>query len=374
MADFPTRLDLFSLGAAAFARATQIDPEEVYVEGSNANLFVGATATVGAAILRQLLYKERAQFLDGAEGELLDRRAWDRERMLRKGASPALGGVRFYRASSALGAGSIAAGTKLASTPGAEYITTTTANFGSSSLVSTADVRAVVAGKAAQVGANQIRKFASGAPFDPSIKVNNDAPTAGGEDVEGDDLFADRVRGFWQAARRGVAGAIEFGALLVPGVTSARAIEALTFGGLPARVVSLYIADSSGVASDQLADQVRQQLEDYRAGGICVLVFPSLPQIVPVSLRLVFSANIDTRTLGEAVRAAVVEYVNSLSVNQPLGLADLLAVLKRFSSSGLIVSDDVNGPGSKILEPAGDVVPGPGQTLRTTPGDVDLAA
>jgi uncharacterized phage protein gp47/JayE len=226
-----------------------------------------------------------AQTLDGASDTDLDRYAWDRYQETRKGASPALGSVRIYRTSLAGGAGTIPVGTSLRTLAGTEYLTTTVASLGIGDLSTTADVRAAQAGKSTQVGANGIRKFSQAALlFDPTLLVNNDDPTAGGEDAEDDETFRNRIRNFWASARRGILAAIVQGATSVPGVVSAQAIEAFTGGGLPARVVTLYISDSSGVASRALAQQVEAALNDYRAAGIAVIVNTSIPLIVDVEL------------------------------------------------------------------------------------------
>jgi uncharacterized phage protein gp47/JayE len=368
--DVVTRLDLYAIGRDyVVQRAKKIDPTMVDVEGSDVNVFVGSGSVMSFAVMKQLLYAVNRLFLDGCEDEDLDRYAWDRYQTTRKGASPALGAVRFYRANATAGSGTIPIGTKLRTTTGIEYVTTSVASFGASDLVSKANVRAVQAGKATQVGANYIRQFASPAAiFDRIMQVNNDKATAGGEDIENDSLFKDRLRDFWRTARRGILAAIEVGAKTVPGVVSAQAIEALTDGGLPARLVSLYIADSSGVASDALAQQVKTALDDYRAGGIYVSINTSIPTIVNIVLKLVFAANVDTNTLSDNIRASVVEYINSLPVNGTLTLGGIYAVLQRFVADGLILSSNT------IQSPAADIVPAVGQTLRTTLTNVIPAA
>lgn len=361
--DLPSRLDLYSVGRSyVLQRANKIDPFTVDVEGSDVNIFVGSASVVGDKIVKQLGYSIARLFLDGAFDEDLDRLAFDRYGLTRKGASAALGNVSLSRASFANGAGTIPSGTVLLSTGGFEYITTQAATFGASVLTGvTANVRASQAGKAPQASANQLTKFKNPSSlFDPTIQVNNPASTAGGEDVEDDDTFKNRVRDFWNTARRGVLAAIEFGALTVPGVVSAQASEVLTGTALPARVVNLYISDSTGVASQALASQVQQALLDYRAAGIAVLVSTSIPQIVPVQLALTFQSGVDTVTLSQLVAAAVVGFINSLPVNGPLYLADLYSVLQRFAPDGLVITQ------STVIAPAGDIIPAVGQTLRTT--------
>lgn len=362
MPDLPTRLDLYALGRNyVVTRAKRIDPKKVDVLGSDINIFVGSNSIVASALIDQLAQAINRLLLDGCQDDDLDRYALDRYDLPRKGASPALGTVRFFRQTNTLAGGSIPVGTKLITSGNVEFITVTTATFGALDLQASADVRAVQAGKATEVGANTIRKIQQPQLlWDQSIQVTNDLTTAGGEDREDDDTFKARIRNFWNTARRGILAAIEFGALTVPGVVSAKAIEALTTGNQPARVVNLYIADSSGVASTALAKQVDVALLDYRAGGIAVLTFTSIPLIVDLTFFLQFQAGIDTDTLSDNVRSAIVEFVNSLPVNGTLLISDLFSVLRRYKPDGLIVNDN------SIVAPAGDLIPAVGQTIRTT--------
>ncbi len=364
--DLPSRLDLYALGRDyVLQRAARIDPAMVDYEGSDVNIVVGSTSVMAETVVRHLGYRFNALLLDGASDEDLDRYALDRYQLPRKGASPAVGVVTIARPTTTFGAGSIPIGSKVLSTSNAEYITTTLASLGAGDLVTRANVRAVNAGKASQAGVGQLRRFQRPDQlFDSTLTVINEAPTAHGEDIEADEDFRNRIRKFWKTARRGVLSAIEFGALSVPGVVSAQAVEVLSTGALPARVVNLYISDSSGVASDVLGQQVSVIMLDYRAGGIAVLISTSLPFIVGIQLVLTFRANVDTVSLSDQVRAAVTEFINSLPVNGTLLVADLYSVLRRFTSDGLIVNQE------SIVAPVGDLVPAVGQTLRTTLADV----
>jgi hypothetical protein len=168
------------------------------------------------------------------------------------------------------------------------------------------------------------------------------------------------VRDYWLTARRGTLSAIVQGALSVDGVASAQAIEALNTSGQPARVVNLYVADANGIANQALGATVQAALDDYRAAGITVLVATSLPLLVNIELSLTFAANIDTLSLTDTVKSAVVEYVNSLPVNGTLYVAQLYSVLQRYVADGLIPTH------GSIAVPTGDLVPGVGQTIRTT--------
>lgn len=342
----------------------------VDVSGSDANLFVGSTSVVADAVVKQIGYSASKLTLDGCFDEDLDRFAWDRYQQTRKGASPALVQVRFYRPTNAAGAGTVPAGQKLTSLSGIEYITTQPASFGATTLDNVVvSARAVQAGKATQVGANFLRRVANPSGlWDPTLQVNNDATAAGGEDAEDDDTFKARLRNFWTTQQRGTLAAIQFGALTVPGVVSAIAIEALsTTTGMPTRVVNLYIADSSGVASVPLAQAVSVALNGYRAGGIPVIVNTSIPFMQAILLSLAFQAGVDGVTLGNQIVAAIVEFVNSLPTNGTLYVQQLGSVLQRFVAEGLVPNQ------GSIVSPAFDVVPAVGQTIRTTTALVTLS-
>ena len=368
MPDLPTRLDLFALGRDyLLQRATKIDPAQVDIEGSNANIFVGSTSVVGAAVVSQLGYSISRLTLDGAEGDDLDRYAWDKYNLVRKGASPAVTQVQFTRPTLVGGLGSIPPGTRISTLTGIEYITTTNASFGPSDLSSLANVRAVQAGKSTQVGVNALRSFSQAfLLFDRTIQVNNSTVAAGGEDVEDDDTFRNRIRDFWNNARKGILSAIVQGATNVPGVVSAQAIESFGADNQPSRVVNLYIADSSGVASIVLAQLVSSSLDDYRAAGIMVIVWSSIPFIANVILSLKYRAGVDTVSLSDVIRTAVAEYINSLQVNGTLYISGIMAVLQRFEIDGLIVNSN------SIVSPIGDLVPAIGQTIRTTVASITV--
>ena len=358
-----SRLDHYELGRQyVLTRAKRVDPKVVDTAGSDVNLLIGSASYMGAAVSNQVAQNTADLFLDSCEGEGLDRYVFDRYQLTRLGAAAALGSVEFTRPTATAGSGSIPIGTTLTTLTGIEYTTITQATFGSTDLSASCDVRAAQAGKDYQVGINAIRNFGTvGDIFDQTIQLNNSTAPAGGEDVEDDDTFKNRVRDFWRTARRGTLGAIEFGARSVPGVTSAMAVEEIGSFGQPVRVVRLFISDSSGVASRALAAKVEAALFDFRAGGIFVFIDLSQPQIVSVQLHLTFAAGVaSTTTLAQQVIAAVVEYINSLGVGQTLLRADLYAVLARYKSDGLIVTDQT------IVSPVGDLVPDTQHTLRTT--------
>ncbi len=368
--DLPSRLDLQQTGRGyVIDHADRIDPNLVDTEGSDVNIFVGSVAVVAYQLILQLAYKLAGLFLDSCFGELLDRYAWDRYQEVRKGASNAITNVQITRPTFDAGAGEVDIGTKIATLTGVEYITITPAVFGASDLVSSCKVKAVQAGKAAQAGRNTLRRFMDpGLLFDSTLQVNNEEASAGGEDVEDDDTFKNRLRNFFITARRGTLLAIEQGGIQTDGVVSARAEEVLTGGAEPARIVRLFIADGSGIASKALAYKTRVNLDEWRAAGIGVVVDTSIPVIVTIKLRLVFKANVDTDTLARSIRGAIQTYINNLPVNGKLTRGGLFAVLEQYKTSGLIPDEET------IVEPVADIVPELGTAIRTTPANIQLVS
>lgn len=364
-----SRLDYFDIGRRfVLGRGTRISPREIDTEGSNVNLLLGASSYMAQAVAQQNIESSATNLLDACEDDNLDRWGWDRyqELGIRKGAAPAVMRANVSRVVGG-SSGSVPIGTKVLSRSGIEYIATTTAPFSNTTLLTPIDLRAVQAGKEFQIGRNQLVRFAKPeALFDASLNITNDEPSAGGEPAETNDVYRERLRRLGASLRRGTLGAIEAGALTVPGVNSATAIEVLGVEGYPAQMVELFIADSSGVASIGLANLVRSALEEWKAGGIYVAIRLSVPVLVNITLRLRFKAGVATAALSEQVRQAFVTYINSLPVNATLYRAEMGAILTRFKADGLIASND------SIVEPVGDIVPAIGTTLRVRPEGVVL--
>lgn len=387
--DFPSRLSLYGIGRNyVLTNATRLNPQVVDTKGSDVNLVVGGQSEVSYAIMLQLIQAFNNLTLDGATGDNLDRYALDRygQQLPRNGAAAALVPLTFSRTNPNNAAGTILPGTVVLSPANYQYVTTTAASFTTatgapSDTVVTATARAAQAGSIYQVAANQLTAFqnaGSAIPFDTSITVNNLVTAAGGADPEDDPTYRNRIRTFWVNARRGILSAIAQGATSVPGVASALASEFIGSSGQPVRLVSLAIADASGVANAQLAALVATALNDFRAAGIQVVITTGIPLIVVIQLALSFVAGVNTSLVGSQVQAAVVNYVNNLAVGATLTLGGLYSVLQRFVSQGLIVSTGVPATPTSALIPAsiaspvGDLVPALGQTIRTNLANVVL--
>lgn len=130
MPDLPTRAELFSVGAAEIATRSaarpggqRINPEQVFVEGSDMNIVTASSSAMGDEVMRQVSLRAQALMLLGAKNEDLDRIVADRfsPTVVRKDASPAIGEVVITRASGALPALVFPIGTRFKTAGGVEF-------------------------------------------------------------------------------------------------------------------------------------------------------------------------------------------------------------------------------------------------------------
>lgn len=366
MADLPTRVDFFNIGAdeilarsALRAPGNRIDPDQVFTDGSDINIVTASSSAMAEEVTRQLALRTAALYYDGAENEELDRLVADRTNgeVVRKDASPATGTITISRNAGALPAVSLPVGTRVKTSESVEFETTaiaTLAQFSTGPVL--VPVQAVQAGLSGNVAASAISAF-SVPPSDANLLVTNAGPTAGGDDREQDPQLRERAKRWFLAARRGTLAAIEFGALLVRGVRQATAIEETDAFGSPTGRVSLYIADAQGNGNSQLVSAVRLSLFEYRGGGVVVDIYGAVPLFVTIRYRLRFTANVDTVQAFDQVRQATVANVNALAPSVALPVSLLFATAR--SVPGVIVLDDA------IVSPVGDLIPAPGQVIRT---------
>jgi hypothetical protein len=233
-------------------------------------------------------------------------------------------------------------------------------------------VRSNLAGADQQAEIGTITSITStivGAPTD--LVVTNSVATGGADDEEEDESLRDRARRFFLTAEKGTLAALETGALAVPGVTKASAIEVLDALGRPSRWVQLIVADRFSEAltdlgasdpaydaqSQQLAQAVFFALSDTRGGGIFVQVIVAQVILQSVQLQLTFVAGVDADVVALEARAQVVNYMNSLQPGASFVVDDAINVLRPLT--GLVITEN------EIVSPAGDVLPKATQVLRT---------
>lgn len=366
LASLEQRIAVARRAVASIAEA-KIDPSAIEKAGSTLNILFAGSAAMSEEVERRAMGKLAALSLAGARGTELDALAAERTYgiVTRFGASPAVVPVQLRRPPAGpLPAGTLTAKTLLLAGAAVQFSLDVDIPFalGQVGPIETT-ATATTAGSTTEIIAGAIAGFVEpGKVFDPRIVVANEEPAAGGADEEQDDSLRARVRAFPKTIRRGTLAAIEFGALLVDGVTKAVAVEVIDLAGIQTGLVILYVADSSGQANSALVNKVRTALREWRAGGIPVRVIGAIPTFIDIVLAIGYLDGFATAAVQNQARAAVVDVVNGLAPNEPLLRSSIVAALDAIP--GVVVLD------SSIKTPIGDLFPKAGQVFRTTPTQV----
>ena len=364
---FPTASELFQVGRKAVVTTsnTKINPSIVDVPGSNVNIAVGTNAVLGQEIVKRGSDAMQGAFIDSARKDKLDRVVFDRTGMLRFSATPATWDLLLRRATTTGGAGTYVSGSRVQTPDGTQYGTNADVVFGAHDILKPVTVTALVAGEAGNQPGTSLLSFVD-QPFDSIITVSpapdawgNSSNAAGGTEDETDIQLIGRTRGFFPTLRRGILGAIVYGAQQVDGVAVATATEiANPTSGYPAAFVQLVIGDRNGNASSVMIQDVNDILLQYRAGGIAVQVIGGTVTYQAVQWNLGVQTGFDENLAIARVRAVTValgQYLPPGPANGKLYRASLFAAAK--SVPGVVLSD------SSLVLPSTDVVPATPQTM-----------
>jgi hypothetical protein len=383
MPDFPKFHDLHAVARnEAVARSQRLTVNAVDLEGSDANIMTAAGAAVGEECVSQLADVEEGFWLESCHGAKLDRWAFDRYGMTRKPAAPSFVYAQISTTAPAPAAFTLPQSTRFSTSDGREFISLVSIPY---PLAAVGPVlvlaRSLLAGIDQAIKAGSLKSITTSVPGAPAdLTVTNTEASSSGANVESDDDFKARIRRFWLAARRGTKGAIETGALEVPGVVRAVSFEGLQSFGYPTRSVTLVISDKftdalvkQGVSvptyeaqSQALAYVVRTSLAEHRCYGIPVTVFVGQVRLIPVVLRLRFQASVqNTDGLALYVRTLVTQFINELDPGEKFDPADITELLR--SVSGLEIFGD------EVASPVGEIIPtSPYQVLRSSLGIVSF--
>ena len=355
MADFPKAADLFRIFRdEAVSRSRRLTVNAVDRDGTDSNIMGYGGAVVGEEVIAQLASVEEGFWLDAARNARLDKWAWDRYGMVRKPAAPAFVTLSFTTTAANPVAFAIPPGTRCSTSDGHEFQTVVGAVFPLAGIGPiNVLARSTLAGVDQNVGSGSITSIVSSITGQPTdLEVSNAEAASGGDNIEQDDEFKSRIRRFWVAARRGTKGAIETGALAVPGVVRAQAFEGLQSYGYPTRALSLVIADRFTDALVRTGLSVPTY--DTKSQALAQV------KLIPVVLRLRFQATVsNTDALALFARTLVAQHVNSLNPGATFDPAELEALLKSVSGLDIV--------GDEVASPVGPIVPtSPYQVLRTS--------
>lgn len=362
----PSFQDLYDLGKA---EALVRRPDLSVAEGDVSDMFLAGAAAMADRLIGWAADRIRATYLDGASGDDLTTLADDHWSVQRRFAVQAVGQVTFNRATAAAGAGTIAAGSLVATQRDANgqevrYYTDSSVSYGAAETGNkTVNCTAEFGGKAGNVAAAKVTRIVTN-QWDTSLTVTNASPMAGGAEAETDDQLRDRVRGLLTTLRRGTLKALEVGALQVETVQVATVVEETDGNLVPTGIVTVYISDASGSSNPTMINDVKAELENWRAAGSVVNVVGGTLLIQPVVIQLTVKAGVNTNSLVDDVKAAIVARLDRLGIGERLYVTNI--------RSAAIAVDPDNILEVAVVTPAVDVQPAGNQLLRTTLADITV--
>jgi uncharacterized phage protein gp47/JayE len=322
--------------------------------GSVLRTILEAVAAIVEEVWYMLQFFVSLFFLDTSQGEWVDRRLNDLG-MARKEGAAAYGSITIGRDSPSPISIFISAGTIFQNATGElQYATQADVILNIGSYTVDVEVEAVDSGTAYNLPTDTILKQSgiaiSGIEW-AKIKL-----MGGGEDIESDEDYKNRVPAYFDSLSRGTAPAIRYAASSVSGVVSVTLKENVPSKGW----FTVYIDDGSGVANETLLQTVRAVLEDYRAFTIQYIVDTAKLTDFATTMQVITKADTNADAVKAAVQAAIVNYVNALNMATPVYLADLI-----YLARGVEGVENV-----RILAPLSDVIPEADQLLRTSAAKV----
>lgn len=366
MANEPSWQDLYDLGKTTLQTRR---PTLVVEEGDVSDAIIAGAATLAQAIIAFATAKARECFLDGATGDALTALAHDRG-VDRDLGDAAVGVVRISRPTFAAGAGTVPAGTRIATTPDATgafatFTLDTDVVFGATDLFKfPVSATCTQVGKIGNVGDAKINRMLDQPVFDQTFQASNSnflggSIFAGGAEEETDEDLRDRVRGFFLTQARGTIDALIFGARST-GIVDRVSIVVDSSG-----VVTVYVADADGNSNTAMTDAVTAELENWRAAGDVVYVTGGVIVNQAVTVQLAVRTGTNVAALVDRVRQAIVSRVGLLNPGETLYRGAIDAAIRDV--------DRLNIVGVNVITPAADIVPSANQLLRTNNGIITIS-
>jgi uncharacterized phage protein gp47/JayE len=365
MATAPSFSDLYDRGRAELVLRR---PDLFCEPGDVTDMLLAAAAAGGDFAVGYAARRFAELFLDTASGVDLRALGDDRYGIVAFAAAKAQVTIAFNRVSAGVGAGSIVAGSVVATAYDSlgntvEFETLALVSFGPADLSKTVAAQAKVAGAAGNVAGATITRLVS-TLFDPTLTVTNALRAAGGAEAESDEAYRERVRTFPSTIRRGTLAALEYGARQIAGVVSAKVSEG------PTGLVTVYIADATGNSNAALEALVTTELENWRAAGTVVTVGGATPVTLNLFFKIKAKPGFDVTASLTVIQDAVGGRMGKLTMGETLYLDELKAAVIAIDPDRIqrvtFYTD------ATFVTPAADATPGASQILKV--GTVTVAA
>lgn len=351
---FDDFLDQFESEAQAVRATLRFD------EGTIPDVFRHGAGAMADLVLRFAVQALKETFIDGARGAALTQLVSDHLGIDRFAATRSTVTARFARVSGGAG-GSIPIGTTIATLLDADgnevRFTTDAAIVVGAGVNGPFDVAATatITGPSGNVSAGRLTRVID--PLFDTFTVTNLASAGGGNVEESDRELRVRARNFWQTLRRGTIAAIEFGALQVASVRTARAIENETTGAL-----TLVVGDSEGNSTAQMVADVEAELENWRAAGVKLHVAGSSTLVVDVVGTLDVDDGVDPAVIGPLAEAAIESRMRKQRQGESLHLDSIKAAAIAIDPDGINALN--------LTTPIATVTPSAFQAIR--PGTISI--
>ena len=343
-------------------RAEQIlnRPDLQVLEGDISEMLIKAAAAMADRATEFGATSFKETFIDGASGQALTDLVNDHWNLQRDAANPSTGTQSFTRVSATGPAGSIPAGTTVATAINADgqdfrFVTDAALSFALDEQgPKTVGITASVAGRASNVPTLGNVNRVIDTLFDTFTTANTTA-IAGGADEESDEDLRQKAREFPSTLRRGTLSALEFGAKTVASVQVASAFEDNT------GAVTVYVSDVDGNASPQMINDVQTELEtNWKCAGTLLTVAAGSPVITDIDYSITVRPGTNVSDLEPLIEDAIEAAMNKLKQGEILSLAQL--------QTAIINVDIDNITNATINSPAADIQPLASQLIR--PGTV----
>lgn len=330
-------------------------PDLFLNEGDTSDFLVAAGAAMADKNDQYAHALAAKTYLDTSNGDDLTTLADDHWGIQRQEAVEATVDLTFTRATAGAGAGTIDAGTVVATDKDANgedirFVLDNDVVFGASDLTKPGTATAEVAGKIGNIGATEINHIID-AIWDSTIVVNNAAAAVGGTEEEKDEELRERVRAYPSTLRRGTLAALEYGAKSVPGVYTATAVEDPDTG-----ITAVYVTDQSGNSNAEMVSDVEIELENWRAAGSLVEVYGGEVYEQDVTISIIAKTGVDTAALAGDAEAAIEAMMNKLKIGATLYRTAIRTAVKNIRIDEI---DEVT-----VTLPATDVAPSANQVIR----------
>ena len=361
----PSFSDLVTQGQA---EADARRPDLTFLAGDITLAQIHGAAAMADAVIRFAAQSFKATFIDGATGDELTALVDDHLNIQRTLATPSQVTVEFVRPSNGgtEPAGTILAGTLVATQFDANgdqiqfeldaNIVWALGELGPKS----GNATATISGRDGNAKASTVTRVIDVPTFDPTFTVTNPATGGGGNDEETDEELRTKARQFFTTLRRGTLVALEFGALLVPSVRVAKAVEDSATG-----LVTLRVTDSDGNSTSQMVTDVATELENWRCAGTIVSVLGGSQLLVDMTISLTVRVGFDVAPQATLIATAVATRILKLKVGETLFLDSLIgAIIAVYPDDILDVTFDAITTTPGGAQAIADLVAGNSEVIR----------